>query len=243
MTTEPVRLLSATVVEKLSTTIDENLDRYRAGDFSDMAQSNGWAIESELVSWDPTIAADLDPAGTPEAEIQNSLLVHGAFSAMTPAMAREERLWARLCHVECLEFARARWLRNDATDANMARIHFFATGVTGCRDDNALGRLWWNGHVASLASPDDPELGLRRLLARANNRMQIIERANTGFREPLVRGLVRLLGEEPWFAEDDKAIVLVMKEVNKRSGGFVFEALDDEHIDDHLRRCVEFARG
>lgn len=73
--------------------------------------------------------------------------------------------------------------------------------------------------------------------------MQIIERANTGFREPLVRGLVRLLGEERWFTEDDKAIVQVMKEVNKRSGSFVFEALDDQRINEHLRRCVEFARS
>lgn len=33
-----------------------------------------------------------------------------------------------------------------------------------------------------------------------------------------------------------------MREVNKRSGAFVFEALEDDDVDDHLRRCVVFAR-
>jgi hypothetical protein len=241
--TERVKLLSQPVVEQLSETIASNIDRYRSGDFSQSSRENGWAIESRIASWDTSIATQLDPSGTPDAEVRNSLLVWRGMVGMTPALAREERLWARLCHVECLEFARARWLRGKDTDANMVRIHFFANGVTGCRDDNAIGRLWWNAHVAAIASPDNVELGLRRLLARANYRMQIIERANTGFREPLVRGIVRLLGAEPWLDIDDEAIVDFMIEVNKRSGGVVFEALDDAGVDAHLLRCLEFAKA
>lgn len=241
--TEPLRLLSQPIVDRLAGEIDQNIGRYRTGDFLDMSQQNGWAIESRLATWEPDIAVKLDPSGTPDAEARNSLLVWRGLSGMTPALAREERLWTRLCHVECLEFARARWLNGKETDPNMVRIHFFANGTTGCRDDNAIGRLWWNAHVASLASPDDVELGLHRLLARANYRMQIIERANTGFREPLVRGIVRMLGSEPWLDIDDEAIVDFMKEVNKRSGGVVFEALDDAGVDDHLDRCLEFAKA
>lgn len=240
---EAVKLLSQPVVDRLSQTITQNIDRYRSGDFADSARENGWAIESRIASWDPGIAARLDPSGTPEAEVRNSLLVWNGFLGMTPALAREERLWARLCHVECLDFARARWLNGNEKDANMVRIHFFANGTTGCRDDNAIGRLWWNAHVAALASPGDIELGLRRLLGRANYRMQIIERANTGFREPLVRGIVRLLGTDPWLDIDDEAIVDFMIEVNKRSGSVVFEALDDAGVDAHLQRCLGFAKA
>ncbi len=240
--TEAVKLVSQPVVDRLAVTITQNIDRYRTGDFSDLARENGWSIESRIAAWDPGIASKLDPAGTPEAEVQNSLLVWNGFSGMTPALAREERLWVRLCHVECLDFARQRWLKGNDKDPNMVRIHFFASGVTGCRDDNAIGRLWWNGYVAALASPGNVEAGLRRLLARANYRMQIIERANTGFREPLVRGIVRLLGNEPWLNIDDEAIVDFMLEVNKRSGSFVFEALNDAGIDLHLQQCVEFAK-
>lgn len=240
---EPLRLLSQPIVDRLAAEVDQNIDRYRAGDFTDMARENGWAVESRLASWDPDIVEQLDPSGTPDAEVRNSLVVWRGLQGVTPALAREERLWARLCHVECLKFSRARWLNNNDKDSNMVRIHFLANGTTGCRDDNAIGRLWWNAHVASLASPNNIELGLRRLLARANYRMQIIERANTGFREPLVRGIVRMLGIEPWLNIDDEAIVDFMIEVNKRSGGLVFEALDDAGVDAHLRSCLKFAKA
>jgi cytidylate kinase len=240
---EPLRLLSQPVVDQLAGQIEANIDRYRAGDFADLAQQNGWSIESRLASWDPAIVGQLDPSGTPEAEVRNSLIVWKGLAGMTPALAREERLWSRLCHIECLEFARARWLNGSDKDANLVRIHFFASGTTGCRDDNAIGRLWWNAHVASLACPDDVEEGLRRLLKRANYRMQIIERANTGFREPLVRGIVRMLAAEPWLDLDDQAIVDFMIDVNKRSGSIVFEALDDDAVDKHLTRCLEFTKA
>ena len=241
--TEPLRLLSQPVLDRLANEIGQNIGRYRTGDFADLATGNGWAIESRLASWDPTIAARLDPSGTPDAEIRNSLLVWNSFTGMTPALAREERLWARLCHVELLDFARARWVHGNDKDPNMVRIHLFANGTTGCRDDNAVGRLWWNAHVASLASPGDVEAGLRLLLARANYRMQIIERANTGFREPLVRGILRMLAVEPWLDIDDEAIVDFMIEVNKRSGSIVFEALDDAGVDAHLSACLKFAQA
>jgi hypothetical protein len=243
MMSEPLRLLAQNVVDRLAGEIDTNIDRYRSGDFSEMAQENGWSIESRLASWDPAIVGQLDPSGTPAAEVANSLLVWNGLVGMTPALAREERLWARLSHVECLEFARQRWLNGTDKDPNLVRIHFFATGTTGCRDDNAIGRLWWNAHVASLARPDNVEEGLRLLLARANYRMQIIERANTGFREPLVRGIVRMLKREPWLDIDDQSIVDFMIDVNKRSGSVVFEALDEAAVDAHLVRCLEYTKA
>lgn len=243
MATEPVKLLSAAIVENLFESIPANLSRYQSGDFLEPARSSGWEIETDLVSWDPEVASQLNPSGTPDAEVRNSLLIHAALAGMTPALARDERLWARLCHVECLDYVRARWLRGDERDAGLVRSHAFASGVAGSRDDNAIGRLWWNGHIAGLALPDDPETALRRLLARANYRLQIFDRADTAFRQPLVSGIVRLLGEEPWLNSDDSAIADFMREVNKRSGGFVFEALDPEGVDRHLERCVVFARA
>jgi len=240
---EPLKLLAQPVVDQLAGQIEMNIDRYRVGNFEDLEQQNGWAIESRLASWDPAIADQLDPSGTPDAEVRNSLIIWKGLAGMTPAFAREERLWARLCHVECLAFARARWLNGSEKDANLVRIHFFANGTTGCRDDNAIGRLWWNAHVASIASPENVEEGLRWLLKRANYRMQIIERANTGFREPLVRGIVRMLAAEPWLDIDDQAIVDFMIDVNKRSGSIVFEALNDDAVDAHLARCLEFTKA
>lgn len=242
MSIQPVRLLAATVVEGLSKSIEANLDRYTRGDFLDLGKQSGWAIETALARWDPAIAKELDPSGTPAAEISNSLLVYQGLEGMTPALAREERLWARLCHVECLDYARKRWLGKDEKTETAVRLHFFAAGMRGCRDRNAVGRLWWNGHLAALAMPDDIETGLQRLLTRANVRLQIVDRADSAFRQPLVSGIFRLLGKESWFDSYDAAIAAFMFEVNKRSGGMVFEALPPGAIDSHLQVCMAAAR-
>lgn len=237
-----MRLLSATIVEDLSKSIDANLGRYTEGDFLDLEKKNGWAIETALAKWDPAIVANLDPSGTPTAEISNSLLIYKSLEGMTPALAREERLWARLCHVECLEYARKRWIGKDESAAAAVRLHFFAAGLRGCRDQNAIGRLWWNGHLAALAMPDDIETGLQRLLSKANIRLQIVDRADSAFRQPLVSGIFRLLGTESWFASYDAAIADFMYEVNKRSGGIMFEAFDPAVVDSHLESCLTYAK-
>lgn len=242
MATEPINFLAQSIVDELASGISGNLNRYLEGDFMDLARNSGWAIETKFARWDPAIAAKLDPVGGAEAEIRNSLLIYKGFEGMTPALAREERLWARLCHVDCLDFARKRWLDGAANVENQARLHFFAPSLAACRDDNAVGRLWWNGHIAQLASPDDVEGGLRKLLSRANIRLQIVDRADTAFRQPLIQGIFRLLGNEHWFNSYDAAIADFMFEVNKRSGGIVFEALEADAVDKHLELCLEHAK-
>jgi hypothetical protein len=237
-----MRLLAAKVVEELSTNIEPNIARYTQGDFLDLEKQSGWAIETALARWDPAIVADLDPSGTPAAEISNSLLIYNGLQGMTPALAREERLWARLCHVECLEYARNRWIKKEEGAAAAVRLHFFAPGLIGCRDANAIGRLWWNGHLAALAMPDDIKTGLSRLLSRANVRLQIVDRADSAFRQPLVSGIFRLLGTEDWFNSYDAAIADFMFEVNKRSGGIMFEAFDASVMDSHLAECLVHAK-
>lgn len=242
MSMEPMRLLASGVVDDLSKNIAGNLSRYMEGDFVDLEKQSGWAIETTLARWDPAIAASLDPSGTPAAEIKNSLLIYKGLQGMTPALACEERLWARLCHVECLDYARKRWLGKEEAAEPAVRLHFFAAGLRGYRDRNAIGRLWWNGHVAALAMPDNIEAGLERLLTRANIRLQIVDRADSAFRQPLVSGIFRLLGTEDWFDTYDAAIADFMFEVNKRSGGLMFEALEPEVIDNHLHICVTAAK-
>ena len=94
-----------------------------------------------------------------QADIEASRTLYRALPGMTPALAREERVWVRLSHVECLGYARDRWLTGQIGERldQQVRLHLFASGLTGIRDDNALSRLWWNMHIATIADPDDPE--------------------------------------------------------------------------------------
>lgn len=237
----PLKLLSAEIVERLTNDVPSNLERYTSGDFTDLCKDAGWAIETNAAQWNDSATAKLSADSTPEAEVKNSLLVYDALPGLTPAMARDERIWARLCHVECLEYVRARWLKPGTSVESRIRTHCFAPGLTGCRDDNAIGRLWWNTHVAKLANPDDIELALNRLLARANIRLQVIDRADTAFRQPLIAGVVRMLGDS-WFSTYDAAVADFMFEVNKASGGIIFEALSEKETDAHLAFCLAAAQ-
>jgi hypothetical protein len=239
---EPLMLVSSDVVSKLEREVDINLERYASGDFTELSKAAGWSIQTSFANWDPKIVQSLDPSGSPEAEISNSYIVYNGLKEMTPALAREERLWTRLCHIEFFEYARARWLNSPDKIGTQVRNHFFAGGLPAARDDNAVGRLWWNGHVASIACPDDIKLGLSKLLARANNRLQIIDRADTAFRQPLIKSIFRVIGNDPWLDSEDKAIARFMFQINKYSGGVIFEAFNDQQVDDHVMRCLELAK-
>ncbi|MEO6016925.1 MAG: DUF6339 family protein [Polaromonas sp.] len=236
----PLKFLSSAVVDKLSADIEPNLDRYSGNDFLDLAAESGWALETDKAFVNEELLVQLLPETSPEAEAKNSLKVYQALIGFTPAMARDERIWTRLCHVEALNYVRARWLKSGNLESRI-RTHLFAAGFPGCRDDNAIGRLWWNAHISKLACPDNIELGLSRLLSRANIRLQIIDRADTAFRQPLIAGIVRKL-TDGWFQSYDAAIADFMLEVNKSSGGIIFEALSTEQIDAHLNFCLETAQ-
>lgn len=238
---QPLKLLSLATLESLVHDVSLNLERYASGTFDDLAREYGWAVEIAAAKWDDSAPSKLNADLTADAEIENSLLIYRSLPGMTPAMARDERVWTRLCHIECIEYVRKRWLKAGSLDARV-HAHFFASGMAGCRDDNAIGRLWWNAHIAKLANPDDVELALKRLLARANIRLQVIDRADTAFRQPLIAGIVRILGDD-WFASNDAAIADFMFEVNKASGGIIFEALSAEAVDAHLVRCLSAAKA
>ncbi len=109
MSSSPLCYVATSVEESLRNSVPANIDRYIKTGFDDLAESDGWALRL-------TISADLAPlkqlkteSGT-DAEVFNSLLVWQSLGHLTPSLASEGRIWTRLCHVECLEYARARWV-------------------------------------------------------------------------------------------------------------------------------------
>jgi hypothetical protein len=240
MTRQPLKFVSERIVSELFENIEENLDLYVSGDFSKLAAELGWALETKYARIDPSFADKLVLGSGKEAEIANSLVVFGAFEGMTPALARDERIWARLCHVEGLVYARSRWIGKDAE--RDIKNHFFASNLSQCRDDNAIGRLWWNGYLANQINPANPQAVLEEILARANIRLQFVDRANASFRLPLAQGLVRLLGSEPWLNSHDRAFEHFMLVLDKNAGGRLFEVVTDKEMDQFLRANLPLAK-
>jgi hypothetical protein len=242
--TEPLRFVSEDVLRSLRLDIHSNLERYRSGAFTDLAKGNGWSIETRQVRVDVAALEQLNMGEQSAAtDAKNSKIIYGALSGMTPAIATEERLWVRLSHIECLRYGRSRWLEGvkDEDLAKQVQLHLFAAGRTGVRDDNALSRLWWNMHVATLADPEDPHGALDVILTRADLRMQLVERPNTAARPSLARAIVRGMRREPDLAKNDSNFRDFMKIVNREGGGILFETWRDPEIDSFISRCVQTA--
>lgn len=218
--------------------IEEQLDRYVEGDFLDLEEKGDWRIPLSIRA-DLDALAQLDPSGTPEAEVANSQIVGNALSHLTPSLARENRIWIRLSHVEALEYSRRRWLAvRPEHHARNVRLHFFAPAWNACRDDHAISRLWWNWRIATLLMPEKPEAALAIILERADIRLNFIERARAAARLPLARAMLRALIDNPDVRRSERAFREFMKAINFNAAGQTFEALRPIQIARLIDSCL-----
>lgn len=241
MGTVPLRYLSEAKLIELRDKVSVHRDRYAFGDFLDLEKENGWAIEALSVEVDHGALSTLDGTSSGAAtETENSLIVYGALKGMTPAIAREERVWVRLTHIECLAFSRDRWLKGkDNEDLDKAvHLHLFARTLNQTRDDNAIARLWWNAHIATIADPEDPRGALRLILKTADIRSNFVERTGTITRRPLSKAVVRAMRSEPWITSSERAFREFMIALNRNGSGILFEILSPEEVDGFMQTCA-----
>lgn len=246
MTESPLKYLSEKKLSELKESIVANRDRYEAGNFLDLEHDNGWAVETSTVQVDHDLLATLDgTARTAAADIDNSLILFHALQGMTPALAREERVWARLTHIECLDYSRRRWLSGNGGQEldKQVELHMFANRLIGIQRNNALSRLWWNMHVAKIADPLDPEGALRLILKRADIRLQFVDRVATASRAPLAQAILRAMRRDSWVTDHDDNFSEFMIMVNRDGGGILFEALSDSEADAFMEKCASLAKA
>lgn len=227
----------------LADNVEEHLERYLSIGFRDLEASGDWRIPLSI-SADLDRLEDLSPDRGAEAEVANSLIVGRALANLTPSLARENRIWIRLSHIEGLAYSRARWLTNiaDAKLVHAIRTHFFAATWTGCRDDHAIARLWWNHRIASMLMPKDVEAALELILSRADLRANLIERPAVGARLPLAQGIIRELARNDALRSSEAGFRKFMKAINARGAGKYVEAWRAEEVDRLVSECAEVAR-
>lgn len=241
MAAEKLKFVQDRIVDELHSNVEKNIALYQSEDFVEASKEHGWSIETKSVMYDPSFGSKLVFSNAPEDEIFNSLLVFNSLKGMTPALAREERIWVRLCHLDCLEYSKYRWIKSKDPIRDV-RKHFFASRLDQARDDNAVGRLWWNAYLAKLIDPKNPKRVLDQMLKRANIRLQFVDRANASFRLPLARSIIRLLEKEEWLDSHDRAFENFMLVLDRNAGGLVFESLDEEDIDQFLSNSLPLAK-
>lgn len=238
----PLLYVGQQVADALKDNVEENLERYREGDFSDLEQAGNWRIPLSVKA-DLEPLAGLVPQVGVEHELANSMLVGTVLNGLTPSLAREDRFWIRLSHVEALDYSRGRWLKEEATDdalLKQVRAHFFAPTLTSCRDDHAIARLWWNYHIAKKIIPEDPQRALASILARADIRSSLVERPGIGARPVLARAVVLMLEDaETGLKSNESLFRAFMRHLNLKGAGVVFEVWPESQILKFMRECLE----
>lgn len=241
---QKLNCLSEKTANDLYSNIHENVERYRAGNFDDLSSEYGWSVELQVHA-DLSALKDLDPSSGKDSEVKNSLLVWHALNELSPGLACENRIWARMTHLEGLNYSRQRWinLSSDETVIKSARDHFFADTRTRWRDDNALSRLWWNAYIASLVSPIDQKTVLDLILSKADIRSNFIERSQISSRPKLAAGIIRAMMNDNWIIVREDNYRVFMKQINKYGGGILFEALNENDIDAFVSQCTAVAKS
>ena len=237
--------LSENLSSELLDKVDENIERYLTKGFADLMWAPGWSIELTF-EYNPEPLNHLDFSDGQEADLKNSLIVWEVFGKLPPALACENRIWTRLAHVECIDYARARWLDGvpEEKQGDSIRKHFFADTLTKYRDDNAISRLWWNAYIANLIYPLDYKKALGQILATADFRSSFIERPWVSSRPRLAGAIVNAMIEDPWVTEKEKNYRDFMKSINREGGGVLFEAMNDNDVRAFIEAiCTDLKRN
>ncbi len=243
---KPVRYLSDKILLRLRGEIEQNLDRYQHIGFADFEDDPGWDVPLG-VEFDSEKLSTLDlstPNNIVSVDLPNSLIVGESLLGLSPAMANEERVWARLSHVEAINYCRARWLsgRDEAKQISLIRDHFFAPTQTGVRDDHALSRLWWNYQVAKTCMPEDISGALALIMKSADIRSNFVERIWMTSRQNIASAVLRAMKSDPWISGAEINFRQFMKAINRLGGGIVFEAMTPNEVDTFVAECAVYAR-
>ena len=242
----PLDLFRANHVDHLRRAVKENLARY--------SERKPWG-HRKAGAGDPTFPSKLEPAVPldfvmPESEriqhdIENSILIHRAFPALTRVEAGDPRLWIRLTHVEGWAYMRKRWdVGQHAADPDKAvryaLQHYFVAGSSPSRalTRNGMSRLWWYAALTHDPARVDPYELTRVLLSALDIAQQLLERnfgrateVRTGFLEYL-RDRADTLGDSG--RQKREHIRYLAKQLNLRGGLSLLDTLDRPGIIDLL---------
>ena len=193
----------------------------------------------------------IDERAPAQSDAANAVTVYSTLSKLTPHQASEDRLWTYLCHNEGRAYVAQRWLRGYTPDSPrvVERIvnHFFVRGNRSLIRDNGVSRLWWLGSIAHRIDPAEPRHFLDVLLYRQDVRSALIERPSVSMNDRVLTAIYSVMRED--FDTADKALFQRdtfrewMKNLNRRGGVILLDAVPPDQLDVLIRREAERALG
>ena len=241
---DEIRYFTEASLVELRESVPDRLDWYYSGALG-RERSRSWPEWRRAEVERSTDALRLTAAEKPgKDDPVNALRVYDHLRTLSPHQASEERLWAYLCHVECADYVRARWLVRRPSKREAAvrevRNHFFARGARALIRDNGISRLWWLGKIAEDVDHENPEEFLEIVLYRQDVRSSLLERPFVSRNVEVLRMIYAVM-KEHWKDEGDRALFdrevfrAWMRGVNRRGGVVLLDALSEPR----LRRLLE----
>lgn len=224
-------LLKSECVETLRQNITGNLERYRTGDFSGLLDTITVDVELEYSALSGVVLPDGDDLK----DVENCELIRKVTKNITPFAARDERLWAHLCHGPLLEYARKRWPIPATDDKAVASIksHFFAGDKRNLEARNAVSRLYWLALIASRVTDLPIKEVLSLILKKQDVRQNVIERPTVLQAESILVAVIANLKASK--AGDEKLYERInfrelQERLNEYCGHIFVESLPNETV-------------
>lgn len=229
-----ILLFRDTILRELSKTIDKNLDKYRTGsfDFLRSDSSNFIEVDQEINMMElQKITGTKDNMN----EVECCLGAFRGLPNISPAFARDPRLWVYMTHIVLLEYCRQRWPipKDDTQAVSHIRKHFFAVGARGVERDNAVSRLWWMAFICNKVQNMPFEKVLNVFLFKSDVRANIVERPSTSQNVAILSAVVNKLDKSfngDQLLYDRKKFRPFMEELNLQGGIKLLDVLDDKEI-------------
>jgi hypothetical protein len=241
-----LHVVKRSMVSFLRDSIEKNLERYVAGDFSDILTSE-YVVGVKDTFVDLERLKQLDPRSGGECDVANAKLVYESIPNLSRHLARDERLWVWFTHGPCIGYARNRWISQQSTEkmVNQIRTHFFAVTERGFERNNAIACLWWWATIASQYADEPIEKVLKVLLHHTDVRASIIERPT--ITQPAFKSIMRVLVEQydsdpsHRFFKRSKNRAAYKKwliEINRYAGTRMYEAFSEEENTQLFRKLA-----
>ncbi len=236
-----LQLFKSLTVAELLERVPEHLDVYRHERFENLERDASYYLRVEIEA-DSIQLRRIACSGSGDREVGNCISMWRALPMLTPYLARDERLWVRLTHIELLDYSRKRWPipHDDDKAVKHIRTHFFATTSRSFERDNAASRLWWISALCNRVQGIPLEEALECILYRADVRASIIERPTTSQSRPIFNAIVRVLNDS---YHGDKSLFeretfrRAMKELNLVGGRKLLDALPDSELIQIVNKC------
>ena len=245
-------ILTEHFTDRLRRAIAPNLEWYKLADswaeeFG--ADSGKWELATSV---EPILPAkrQLDsllaaPDGDDLKDLENAVRLHKALPGLTPAQARDPRLWTRLTHVEFWRYMRTRWqVEKHLADRKKAERyisqHYFVSRAEGrALLRNGIARLWWFSYLTYDKDRDDP-YELTAVLLKTLDIAKLILENSMGRCRAVLFSFLEFLLENPVLLEggdrNRTGIRGLAKSLNLLGGVAVLDCLTTGTIKAHMTR-------